>query len=608
MADPTRESEQSVKIPTRQGARRLGSVLGCAAAVWRNPRLRLWGGYLVLALLYTAPLYRHPTYGGDLLDWRFCHYLDQVSRTTVLQFHEFPFWNPWGCGGNVHLANVQTQFLSPYFLLVLLFGVTVSAKLFVLIHYWLGLVGTHLLVTRAGRPALAGVASAVAFSLCGFFAVRAGGGHASFLAFLYLPWLLIAYDAARARLRYSILVGLILVECLLEGGVYPTPFFALVLVFQATYDVVTGPVARWRPLAVGAIALAVLVSVSAVKLFPTLQFISDAPRVVPLDDRLDLTLLLRAFLSHAVERHLAGHEYVWPEYLNYIGVITVLAFFVMWTRRDEEPLRRWYYAILVFALLMIGDHGRYSPYALLHRLPLFDSLRVPARYAVIVDLHLALIFGVFINWLDFKCEDWARQFRSAWLARPIRSGAYALLVLTTIELGISNGRQWWPGFNVKPPPVERGELFQGHGGGDDMWWRVRNNEGTPHCYEANFIPTAAGIWRGRGPQVKLVDASAGTLTIAAITPNRWRLQVDLSKPSTLLVNQNYHRFWRLAAGEGAVVNHQGLLAVELPAGAQEIALRYYPQHFGWFALLSLLGLVACGAGLLRPWSWRRGSG
>ena len=410
---------------------------------------------------------------------------------------------------------------------------------------------------------------------------------------------------ARERLRYAILVGLILVECLLEGGVYPTPFLALLLVFEAGYDVITGACARWRPFAVGAITLAVLVTVSAIKLFPTIQFLSDVPRLIPLDDRLDLTLVLKAFLSHNLERGLPGHEYVWPEYINYLGVVPVLAFLVMWSRRDEEPLRRWYYAILFFVLLMIGDHGRYSPYALLHHLPFFNSLRVPARYAVVVDLHLALLFGVFINWLDFKCEDWARGFRSAWLARPIRTGAYALLFLVTVDLAISNGRMWWPGFDGKPPPVRRGELFQGFSSGDDSWWRVRNNEGTPHCYEANFIPTADGIWRGQGPQVKLVDPAAGSATSVAVTPNRWRVQVALTAPATLLVNQNYHRFWRLAAGSGTVVDQDGMLAVELPAGDQEILLRYYPDHFGWFALTSLLGLIGCGTWLLGPWVWRR---
>jgi hypothetical protein len=414
-----------------------------------------------------------------------------------------------------------------------------------------------------------------------------------------------AYAAARARLRYAILVGLILAECLLEGGVYPTPFLALLLVFEATYDVVTGPVARWRPFAIGAITLLVLVAVAAVKLFPTIQFLADAPRLIPLDDRLDLTLLLKAFLWRSLERPLPGHEYVWPEYINYLGLVPLLAFLVMWSRRDEEPLRRWYYAILVFALLMIGDHGRYSPYALLHQLPFFNSLRVPARYAVIVDFHLALIFGVFINWLDFRCEDWSRRFRVAWLARPVRAGAYVLLFLVVVDLAISNGRMWWPGFDTKPPPTKRGELFQGHDDGGDMWWRVRQNEGTPHCYEANFIPTASGIWRGPGPQVKLVDPASGTAKTLAITANRWRLQVELGRPGLLLINQNYHRFWRLVEGSGAIVDHQGMLAIDLPAGTQEVALRYYPDHFGWFALTSLLGLVASAAGLLLPWLRRR---
>ena len=166
MAETTDPGAPSTEIGERPP--RFASVRRRLLAVWRNPRLRLWGGYLLLTLLYTAPLLRHPTYAGGHLDWKFFHYLDQVSRTTVLDYHEFPFWNPWGCGGNVQLANVQAQFLSPYFLLVLLFGVTISAKLFIVIHYWLGFVGMHLLVVRAGRPSLAAVSSALCSGCAGF--------------------------------------------------------------------------------------------------------------------------------------------------------------------------------------------------------------------------------------------------------------------------------------------------------------------------------------------------------------------------------------------------------------------------------------------------------
>ncbi|MFH1809065.1 MAG: hypothetical protein ABIJ09_09995 [Pseudomonadota bacterium] len=557
-----------------------------------RPSLRTWVAYFLVALVYTSPLYVHPTYAGGHLDWRFFHYLHEVSRTTVLQYHELPLWNPWGCGGTPHLANAQTQFLSPYFVLFLGLGVAIAQKLFILIHFWLGLVGMHLLVVREGRPTVAAVASALVFALCGFHAMRAGGGHAAFLPFLYLPWLLLAYGAARDNLRHAILLGLIVAETVLEGGIYPTALFLLLLVFEGVYDLVTAPVARWRPVAIGGIAGLVFVAVSAAKLGPVLQFLWEQPRLIPLDDKLDLTLYLKAFLSRSLERNLPGHEYVWHEYINYVGPLPLLAFVVLWGRRDEEPLRRWVWAVVLFSLLMLGDHGWLAPYSLLHQVPVYKSLRVPSRYGILVVLHLALLFGVFINWLDFRCEDWARRVRRRWLAWPVRRGAYLLLLGTALDMGVTSGRLWWPGFRVKPVPGITQELFQGNGSGNDMWWRVRQNEGTPNCYEVNPLPTARGIWRGKGPQARLEPNTAGQINAIAITPNTWRVQAHLEQPARLLINQNYHRFWRLKRGQGQVVSADGMLALDLSAGDQDLTLSYRPAYLNGFLLSSVLALPA----------------
>lgn len=581
------------------------SAYGKGAALLQNPGVRVWGGYLLLAFIYTSPLYVHPTYIGGHLDWRFFHYLHESSRITLLEYGEFPLWNPWGCGGNVHLANAQTQYLSPLFMLMMVFGVAIGQKLFILFHFWIGMVGMHRLVQWEGRLPLAAVGSSVVFGMCGFFAMRAGGGHSAFLPFLYLPWLLLVYGLARQQWRYAVVLGLIAAETVLEGGIYPIAFFIVLLVFEAVYDIITGPTKRWRPVVVGLIAGAVFLSVTAVKFGPVLQFLSESPRLIPLDDQLDLSLLLKSFMSRSLERHLPGHEYVWHEYINYIGIVPLLAFFIMWSRRDEEPMRRWYYAVLVFTLIMIGDHGRLAPYTILHQLPIYQSLRVPSRFGILVVLHLALVFGVFINWLDFKCDDWSRRLRRRIPAAILKRGAYIVLVVVMLDMGISNGRLWWPGFDTKPKaePSKVYSLHQVHGGGNDMWWRVARNQGTPHCYEANFIPAAKGIWHGRVPQVKLGSGAKGSVETVKITPNRWRIQSDITEPGLILVNQNYHRYWRLQQGSGKIVDHNGLLAIEVEPTQQQLVLRYWPDHLELFIAVSLCGLVASALALLVPW-WR----
>ncbi len=80
------------------------------------------------------------------------------------------------------------------------------------------------------------------------------------------------------------------------------------------------------------------------------------------------------------------------------------------------------------------------------------------------------------------------------------------------------------------------------------------------------------------------------------SPNRLAFDVDVPAPATLTINRNFDRYWRLRGGDGYVVDSGGLLAVRVPAGRQEITLRY--QDLSWLgAIVTLLTVV--GAKLLR---------
>lgn len=571
-----------------------------------HPRTVVWVGYLLLALAFTARLYRHPTFAGWHLDWLYFHFLNEVSRITLLEYGELPLWNPWACGGTVHLANAQSQFLSPYFALYLVTGVAIGQKLFILTHYWLGLVGMHRLMRRGGHTSLAALAAAILFGLCGFHAVRAGGGHAGLLGMLYLPWVLLAYESARQDLRNAIWIGLLGTATLFEGGAYPCAFFFLLLAFHHAYDLVRTP-REWRHLLlIGPVSASAFISTAAIKLGPVLQFLSEQPRRIPVDDRLGIAELLEAFLSRSLAYDYPGHPYVWPEYLNYTGAIPLLALLLIWRQLREEPVRRWYLATLVFGLIMLGDHGPLAPYTLLHQLPLYDSLRVPSRYGVLVVLHISMIFGLFIHGLDQQCHIWFHRIRARRIRHLVRRGALLLLAVATLDLWLTSSRLFWPGFIEPPRPPLKQPLFQGEHDGEEQWWRVSQNEGTPLCYEPNPIPTSALIWRGRQPQIRLADPAAGEVELLEFSPNRWRVRIRSTVAGRLLINQNHHRHWRTSSPGAQIVNDHGLLAVDFQAASDELLVQYRPAHLEWFALCSGCAMLVCAILVVRrPGTQRR---
>jgi hypothetical protein len=82
----------------------------------------------VLAL-YVSPLWQSLTTWGGTFDWGYFFFLAEVDRKTVVELGQFSLWNPYYCGGAVHLANPQTYFLSPTFLFIWAFGTPLGIRL-----------------------------------------------------------------------------------------------------------------------------------------------------------------------------------------------------------------------------------------------------------------------------------------------------------------------------------------------------------------------------------------------------------------------------------------------------------------------------------------------
>jgi len=100
----------------------------------------------------------------------------------------------------------------------------------------------------------------------------------------------------------------------------------------------------------------------------------------------------------------------------------------------------------------------------------------------------------------------------------------------------------------------------------------------------------------------LMDPAAGTVTEQSWSPDAIDLDVDLSRPATVVVNQNWSSGWRASVGE--VKSTKGLLTVAMPAGKQTLSLRFRPRSATGGALTSLAAVAALG---FLVW-WRRRHG
>ena len=75
-----------------------------------------------------APLFVHPN-GVGHYDWdQHLFYYASVLK-SVIEYGQWPFWNPWYCGGNVLWQNPQVALLSPAYPLALIFSLPLAMKL-----------------------------------------------------------------------------------------------------------------------------------------------------------------------------------------------------------------------------------------------------------------------------------------------------------------------------------------------------------------------------------------------------------------------------------------------------------------------------------------------
>lgn len=592
----------------------------------RTPRAwRIWSvaGCLAVVFVFAWPMLVQIERTGSTDDWRHFTMLWEAARVALTDFHQFPSWNPYHCGGLVLYQHPESPFPGPLFLLTFFWLPTAAAmKVWIVAHLVCGALGARALVADRGGNAAEQLLAATLMAASGFFAEHIGGGHLSFTPFLYLPLVLWAFRRSLHDLRYTIVVAGLFAVTVLEGGTYPAPLMAVALGAECLARLGSPEDRRGMARALPLIA-ALFVLLAAVRLLPELHYLREHPRLEPLDDGIGLGEIFSFWTTRNHPRRMATHRYVWPEYDTYVGVAPValmlagvlVALAVRDPRRRERRID-----LAVFATLIWCALGRVRPLslaALLHALPVFRSLRVPSRF-----LGPAMVgFGL----LAASALAAARRFaerRGPRLARAVLALELALVLGVSLDVCRTNQRVVQQGLD---PILSRrpasADFFQNSAAD----YRALpafpvGGMGTRGCYVAMEWKPAPGILDGRVPQARLEPATAGAIGETRWSPNRLDFDVRLDAPATLIVNQNYETGWRAGGAEtvGAYVVPErrfwdirarpselpvkgaiGLLAVELPAGRHHLVLRHRPPWLWPGVFLSLLG-VALAAVI-----WRR---
>jgi hypothetical protein len=538
--------------------------------------------FFVIAAQAKWPMLAQAGYLNDFRDAQYFTLFEEAARISVTRFHELPLWNPYYCGGIAGLGIPSARFVSPTFLLTLAFGTLRADALIAVAMTVVGLEGTYRYVRARGAGTGAAMLAAPIFALSGIFAHTMTMAWTNFLGFELVPWALLGIrQALRGSRRGVVLAGLAVAWMIGLGGTYSGPL----TVIAASMEVLEALLKRARrpremTFAAGMALLVVVfaAALSLVRLWPVAETLTAAPRIIGETPGQSPKAVWELLFGTWKNHHFSRADFLVG---LYVAPLILLGF---WRKRALGLT----FAGIVWVWLAFGFQAPPSPraslFGLLRAVPPFTMLRAPERFLVLFALVTAGIAALGIRRLEV-----AARKRRGWLIATFLG--LGLLVADSIMLSINDHAEIRTRTMVAPPTAMDRAFHQARG---DRWlaaYYPAMSRGTLSCFDDYDVAQSPDLRGDLVEEEYLDDAAAGTVTERDWSPNRIDLDVQLTKGARVIVNQNWHPGWR--ANIGDVVSHNGLLAVDLPAGANPLTLRFLPRSaIGGIATSVLALLVA----------------
>jgi len=522
------------------------------------------------------------------------HY-EWVARTSVLKFHELPLWDPYYCGGMYLLGTPQARFVSPTFLLTLLFGEPVGESLAAFALLVVGLEGAFRYARTRQASAASALLAAPLFGLSGIFAYSAQLGWINFFGFALVPWIATGVRRAlQGDLRGAVVAAVAVAWCTGFGGTYAIPLAAVWCAFEVAEALARAARKRsWeraRRILITAAAIGSLAAgLAAVRLWAVVETLGDAPRVVGGAPGNDYGAIAQMLFLNLQDDGPPGQFFLGG--LAAPAVLAAILLFAM--KRRWAALSLPLYGV-IFTWLATGYASTPSLFAAMQSLPVYGTLRYPERYLILLALVVSTLAAQGLTLVTAAIRAKPKRPRLfGWLK-------LALVVTLLLALGpllrqhvaSADMRTLAPLAQVIARP-----FHQARGNRLELAYYAPMSRGSLSCWDAYPVPESPLLEGDLLEEARLADPTAGHVKEHDWSPNRIDLDVELDRPTQLRVNQNWHRGWRASVGE--VGADRGLLVVELPAGRYPLSLRFSPRSAGGGLFVTLTTLAALGIAFAR---------
>ena len=336
-------------------------------------------------------------YGNE--DWDLTYTTFELARKSILEFGEWPHYNPYLAFGSDLDANPQAAHASIFFIPVLLFGSFYGYKVSILLAIFIGLHGMYRLLSSIEVKKPYAILLSMAFCSSTYFARHIiEAGHSNFLYFYLFPFLFhqLYLFSKDPKGRYLIIPILILSQFICGGA--PLAFL-MAAISMTLWSIGLILSKRLKPVFAIQMLICILLSfgLSFWKILPVLDFWNSNPRLVLDDSGINPLILLNAFIDGSTN---TGTPHKWHEFSLGIGLL--IPILLIWYRKLIPDFKIWMIISLFVIWIAIGNSPNYvNPWYILHHyFPVFDGMRAPSRFLFIILFGIYIGFAILINKLS----------------------------------------------------------------------------------------------------------------------------------------------------------------------------------------------------------------
>ena len=518
----------------------------------------------------------------------------EAVRRTVLDWAQFPWWDPWCRGGFPLAANPQCGVVGIATPLVLAFGTSVGMRIAQLACLLIAMEGTRRLALLWCGDQLAAVAASLIYGINGAVISLAVCGYHLPMSFCSFPWLLYYVFRLDRRRSDGVFLGVWLAFNILNGINYYNVYALLIVAVVWLRGVrARSGAARLRFLGHTWLASGVLLALAGWRLATTGLVYRDYPRLYRSGFDIPPLSAFMYLITRPKTEDLASIAI--PEFwetLWYIGPVALVLAALSLVRGW-----RWWHTLAAGCIwLAAGSVAWYHPSYWLAHLPVFGSMHVVTRWRIMAMLGFALgAADVLARWRRSESTALRRLAVGAVVAIAVD---YGLLGCQVLHLGfrVEPSESLFPG----PPTGAVVQVVDGPG-----FAAVQRGYGVIRLQEPllgyDLSAPTARLWRGLPEYIGEYWTEAGPVEPLSWSPNRVVFQVEPRQ--AIFINQNPGSWWlvngRPAFPDWRCVEKEREFAVRADTrGRLELQIR--PQGLDLGLALHAVGFGLVGLVLIWP--------